>query len=296
VPTTALALLNQPSRSAPPHRNGAPAVELVDPTAPHVGVLDLGVTRGDGVFETISIGNGAPQALAAHIRRLARSAASLELPEPDQDAWEEAVRVAAAAIDPVPEGYVKTILTRGVEGDGRPTGWAYAAPADDFTAARRDGIRVVLLDRGYRHDVAQTSPWLLQGAKSLSYAVNRAVLREARRRDADDVVFVSSDGYLLEGSTSNLLLRVGDRLVTPGTHLGILPGTTQGDLFAFAESRRLGTEYAMLRPEDLLAADGAWLVSSVRHAAPIRRVDGTDRPVDTELTTAVNAFLVGRTE
>ncbi|HEY8589249.1 MAG TPA: aminodeoxychorismate lyase [Naasia sp.] len=296
MPTTSLVLLNQPSRSAPPHEESGPAVRLVDPSAPHIGVLDLGVTRGDGVFETISVGAGRPQALAAHVRRFARSAAALELPEPDQEAWEEAVRVAAGAIDPVPEAYVKTILTRGIEGDGRPTGWAYAAPADDFAAARREGIRVVLLDRGYRHDVAQTSPWLLQGSKTLSYAVNRAVLREARRRDADDVVFVSSDGYLLEGSTSNLLLRVGDKLITPGTHLGILPGTTQGDLFAFAESHGLGTEYALLHREDLLAADGAWLVSSVRHAAPIRSVDGVARPVDTDFSAAVNAFLVARTE
>ncbi|WP_210480680.1 aminotransferase class IV [Naasia sp. SYSU D00948] len=293
---TALALLNRPSLAAPPHREGAEPFVLVDSGQPHVRVLDLGVTRGDGVFETISIGAGRPQALRAHLVRFARSAAALELSEPDLDAWEAAVRAAAAAIDPVPEAFVKTILTRGVEGEGRPTGWAYAAPADDFTAARRDGIRVVLLDRGYRHDVAQTSPWLLQGAKTLSYAVNRAVLREARRRDADDVVFVSSDGYLLEGSTSSLLLRVGDRLVTPGVDLGILAGTTQGDIFAFAAQRGLATEYALLRPEDLQAADGAWLVSSVRHAAPIRRVDGVDRPVDSEFTSALNSYLVSRTE
>ncbi|BDZ46024.1 aminodeoxychorismate lyase [Naasia aerilata] len=296
MPTTALALLNQPSSDAPPHTEELPPFALVDPADPHVRVLDLGVTRGDGVFETISVGSGHPQALEAHLRRFARSAAALELPAPDEQAWNAAVRAAAAAIDPVPEAYVKTILTRGVEGDGRPTGWAYAAPAEDFTAARRDGIRVVLLDRGYRHDVAQTSPWLLQGAKSLSYAVNRAVVREAKRRGADDVVFVSSDGYLLEGSTSNLLLRVGDTLITPGTNLGILPGTTQGDLFAFAAERGLGTDYALLHADDLMAADAAWLVSSVRHAAPIREVDGTPRAIDADFTSALNAFLVARTE
>src|SRR3954452_19660558 len=296
VTTTALALLTPPSAEAPPHREGAAPWELVDPDAPHVRILDLGVTRGDGVFETISVGAGRPQALVPHLKRLARSAASLELPVPDLEAWEGAVRAAADGIDPLPEAFVKTILTRGVEGDGRPTGWAYAAPAEDFRAVRRDGIRVVLLDRGYRHDVAQTSPWLLQGAKTLSYAVNRAVLREARRRDAHDVVFVSSDGYLLEGSTSNLLLRVGDTLVTPGTHLGILTGTTQADLFTFAAQQGLATSYGLLRSEDLHAADAAWLVSSVRHAAPIRSVDGVDHAIDAEFTTALNAYLVARTE
>ncbi len=54
-----------------------------------------------------------------------------------------------------------------------------------------------MLDRGYRHDAERTSPWLLAGAKTLSYAVNRAMLREAARRGADDAIFVSSDGYVL---------------------------------------------------------------------------------------------------
>ena len=57
--------------------------------------------------------------------------------------------------------------------DGEPTAWA-RTEVWATTPPATVGIRVVTLDRGYRHDVAQTSPWLLQGAKTLSYAVNRA--------------------------------------------------------------------------------------------------------------------------
>ena len=127
-------------------------------------------------------------------------------------------------------------MTRGVEGTGTPTGWVYVDTGEDFTAARQ-GIRVVSLDRGYRHDVAETSPWLLQGAKTLSYATNRAALREAARRGADDVIFVSSDGYALEGPTSNVIVRNGDRVRTPQTDQGILAGTTQASVFEFFEAR-----------------------------------------------------------
>ncbi|THG30656.1 aminodeoxychorismate lyase [Naasia lichenicola] len=296
MPSTALVLLNRPSLAAPAHVDGAPAHRFVEPDEPLVNVLDLGVTRGDGVFETISVGYGSIQALDAHIARFAKSAGILEMPEPDADAWRDAVQAAAAAIDPVDEAYVKTIMTRGIEGDDRPTGWAYAAPALGRATARSEGIRVVLLDRGYRHDVRQTSPWLLQGAKSLSYAVNRAVIREAHRRDADDAVFVSSDGYLLEGSTSNILLRFGDRLVTPGTNLGILAGTTQGDVFDFAVTQGLEVAYELLPIAALHEADAAWLLSSVRHAAPIRAVDGTPKPIDRTFTDALNDFLLHRTK
>jgi 4-amino-4-deoxychorismate lyase len=185
------------------------------------------------------------------------------------------------------------VLTRGIEGTEVPTAWVYAETAPDYRAVRVDGIRVVTLDRGYRHDVAATSPWLLQGAKTLSYAVNRAALREAARRGADDVVFVSSDGYLLEGPTSTLLLQNGNRVSTPRTDQGILAGTTQASAFEFFERAGLETAYDLLPVEELARADAAWLVSSVRQAAPVRAVDGAPLAVDDALTARLNEFLLG---
>ena len=297
VPNPVVAVLNAPSLDAPPHEAGAPAVRFVEPHDPIIEPMDFGVTRGDGVFETISIGGGRAQALEPHLARLQRSAAMLELPTPDVAAWRDAVFAVIERLDPAPEAWVKLVFTRGVEGGGTtPTGWAYAEHSADFTAARADGIRVVTLDRGYPHDVATTAPWLLQGAKTLSYAVNRAAVREAHRRGADDVVFVSSDGYLLEGTTANVLLKTGDRLVTPSTSLGILAGTTQADAFRFARSKGLTTTYGMLTRDALEQADAVWLVSSVRHAAPVRAVDGVERAIDREFTGALNEFLVHRTD
>src|SRR4051812_20833275 len=112
---------------------------IVDPDAPQVRLMDLGLTRGDGVFETISVVGGHPQALEPHLQRLAHSAALLDLPEPDLALWLSAVH---AGIDASPdtaaqEFYAKLILTRGVEGSGVPSGWVYVGPAEDFTAARQ---------------------------------------------------------------------------------------------------------------------------------------------------------------
>jgi 4-amino-4-deoxychorismate lyase len=296
MPSRVAAVLPAPSLADPGRLPGDPAFRMVDPAAPVVSVLDLGVTRGDGVFETISVGRGRAQALEPHLTRLARSAAMLEMPEPDLDAWREAVFAAIAALPAVPEAFVKLVYTRGIEGGDRTTGWVFAEPNPDHSLARTQGIRIVLLDRGYPHDIATTAPWLLQGAKTLSYAVNRAAVREAHRRGADDVLFVSSDGYLLEGSTANLLVKRGDRLITPSTSLGILAGTTQGDAFRFARSRGMTTSYELLTPDALETADALWLVSSVRQAAPVRAVDGVPRPIDAALTAAMNEYLLARTD
>ncbi|WP_159573128.1 aminodeoxychorismate lyase [Curtobacterium sp. 18060] len=291
---TVLAILNQPSRDAAPHDPAADAFTWAKPLEEHLQVQDLGITRGDGVFETITVVDGRPQALEAHLDRFGRSAAMLDLPAPDPDAWRQAIEAVCARLDPVREAFAKTVLTRGVEGTDRPTGWVYAAPSVDSTAARTEGISVVVLDRGYRHDVERTSPWLLQGAKTLSYAVNMAALREAARRGADDALFVSSDGYVLEGTRANLILKVGDRLVTPRTDIGILAGTTQADVFRFAEQQGIETAYELVTLADLQAADALWLVSSVRQAAPIRSVNGDARTVDADLTGRINEFLLAR--
>jgi len=275
---------------------------LVDADAEHpqLSVLDVAATRGDGIFETLSLGRGHPQALQAHLERFARSARMLDLPAPDLDLWRDAVLTLAEHFVDHDEAWVKIVLTRGVEvqgGGGQPvpTGWAYGTVSPEFRRERTEGVDVVLLDRGLRSDVSTTSPWLLAGAKTLSYAVNRAAVREAQRRGADDVVFVSSDGLLLEGPTSTLVIRRGDELATPPDAFGILPGTTQVDLFAAADQWGLRTAVEPLTPDDLGGADAAWLVSSVRHAAPIRSVDGRAVPVDSPLSAAMNGFLRART-
>ena len=286
-----LVLLNRPSKDAPAHAPGAPAFRFADAAEPQLSVLDLGATRGDGIFETISVGYGKPQAFTHHLDRFASSARALALPVPDLDVWREAVLAVIAELEPVDESFVKLVMTRGVEGDDKPTGWAYASPSPDYTRARTEGVRVVLLDRGYRHDVESTSPWLLAGAKTLSYAVNRAVAREAARREADDVVFVSSDGVLLEGPTSTLVFRSGNVLLSPGTGLGILDGTTQANVFRYAEAQGLETAFELAGPDALLSADAAWLVSSVRLAAPIRAVDGVELAIDRDFTAALNMYL-----
>lgn len=167
-----------------------------------------------------------------------------------------------------------------------------AAPAADFAAVRRNGVKVVTLDRGYDLGAAERAPWLLLGAKTLSYAVNMAALREAKRRGADDAIFLSSDGFVLEAPTASLILRVGDRFTTPAPNGGILHGTTQLSVYDHLLARGFEVGYDRIPAADLTQADAAWLVSSVRLATAITAIDGTPVPVDTALTDDLNTYLL----
>jgi len=264
---------------------------VVDASAPALSVGELSTQRGDGVFESIGAVGTHAQEVEPHLQRLAHSAQLCELPEPNLAQWRQAVSIAAAQCGPG-ESVIKLILSRGVDHGPAPTAWVTAAPAGDFSIARAEGIRVVTLDRGYDSGAAERSPWLLLGAKTLSYAVNMAALREAHRRGADDAIFVTTDGVVLEAPTASLILRFGDRFVTPAPHGGILQGTTQISLFTYLEAQGLHTAYETVATADLPTADAAWLVSSVRLAAPIRSVDGAEIPVDHALTADLNRYLL----
>ncbi|WP_341360607.1 aminodeoxychorismate lyase [Georgenia sp. M64] len=285
-----LVLVDEPRRGRP----GRP-LRRVAADEPHVLVTDLGITRGDGVFETVGIAAGRPQALDAHLARLARSAALLELPPPDLGVFRAATLEVAGALADAPSAWCKLVLTRGPEGEDRATGWAYGEVSRDWSRERTDGIAVVTLTRGYASDVTTSAPWLLQGAKSLSYALNRAALREAQRRGADDVIFTSTDGYVLEGPTSTVVLRLGGVLVTPPVEAGVLPGTTQADAFELLAARGAATRTRPVRVAELADADALWLMSSTRLAAPVRELDGRPVAVDAHLTAEINDALAART-
>jgi 4-amino-4-deoxychorismate lyase len=143
-------------------------------------------------------------------------------------------------------------------------------------------------------------PWLLAGAKTLSYAVNMAALRHAAARGADEVIFVSADGVILEGPRSTVVIATADAdgrpcLLTPPPWYPILRGTTQQALFEIARARGYDCDYQALRPADLHAAQGVWLVSSITLAARVHTLDGralAPAALATEVAELVEAAVV----
>lgn len=296
---------------------------VADASKPQLMATDQGATRGDGVFESLLAVGGQPRKLQAHLNRLAGSARVMELDIPAEDVWRRAIETAireyrsqhvpAGAGDAAEAGaeadelVVKLLVTRGVEGASTPTCWVQASePGPSGRRQRETGIDVILLDRGYDSEVGERAPWLLLGAKTLSYAVNMAALRYARKHGADDVIFTSSDGMVLEGPTSTVLLahlettddgaggvRTVRRLITPQQDSGILPGTSQGALFTAAKAAGWELGYGPLEPKDLLDADAVWLISSIRLLAPVNHIDGQEigtPELRKQLTAELNAL------
>src|SRR6478609_4623418 len=194
---------------------------------------------------------GVPFRLDAHLARLVGSAEVLGLPAPDP------ARLGPLAMEAVAAAAAPGCVLRVVWTGGRE------AEQDGVEQQRRRGVALASLQLAIGAHARRSSPWLLPGVKSTSYAVNMAAQREAHRRGADDAVFVSAEGIVLEGPTSNVWFTEGEKLCTPGLDLGILAGVTRDTLLAAAAGRIEVVEDAFAI-ERLLAADEVFTSSSVR--------------------------------
>lgn len=251
----------------------------VPATEPVLRGDDLGVLRGDGLFETMHLRSGRPWLREAHLERMARAAKAVELNLPPA---ESLVTLLDEVCDGWPadvEGALRLVCTRGPEGGGPPTVYATltAVPAS-ARAARRDGITVATLPLGVPARARSGLDWLPAGIKSTSYAVSTAARRWAARAGVDDVLWVSADGYALEGPTASVVWLTGDTLYTVPADTGILPGTTVAWLLAHAAEVGLAADERLATPADLHAADAVWFSSSVRGLVEVRTLDGAQRP------------------
>jgi 4-amino-4-deoxychorismate lyase len=241
---------------------------LVDPSEPVVRADDDALLRGRAAFETLRVYGGRPFRLEAHLERLLASADSLGLPPVEREELERLVGLVLpqAGRDDV---VLRLVWTGGPAG-GPPACLALLSDVPAWIEeTRARGARAVSL-LGVRAAV----PWLLPGVKSTSYAVNMAAEAEARRRGADEAVFVDGDDLVLEGTVTNVWWRKGDTLFTPSLDLGILAGVTRAELLELATSAGYRVLEDAFPLDEVLTADEAFTSSSVREVMPVVEIDG----------------------
>lgn len=248
---------------------------VVDPSEPAVHADDEALLRGRAAFETMRVYAGAPFRLDDHLARLAGSAARLGLEPVDVDGLRD---LAGAALTAAGErdAVLRVYWTAGREGEGRPSALALVSPIPpDLEEMRSRGISLISLPLGLEADLRAVAPWLLGGVKSTSYAVNMAAEAEARRRGADDAVFLASGAVVLEGPVTNVWWRREDVLYTPALELGILAGVTRATLLREAAGLGYEVREGALPLEHLAAAEEAFTSSSVREVMPVVELDGS---------------------
>ena len=236
---------------------------VVPPDTPVLRADDDALLRGRAAFETLRVYGGRPFRLQAHLDRLTGSAERLGL-EPVPAAELEELSALALGEANRDDAVLRLYWTAG------SVGLALVSDLPEgLEELRGRGLRLAAL----LGPVAE-APWLLGGVKSTSYAVNMAAIDESHRRGADDAVFVSTNGIVLEGPTTNVWWRRGETLYTPSLELGILAGVTRAVLLELAAGPVVEGAFPLA---ELAAADEAFTSSSVREVVPVVELDG--RPI-----------------
>ena len=275
---------------------------------PHLSAFDRGFQLGDGVFETLRARAGRPTELPEHVARLGRSAAGLAIPLPDDVEGRLtgaiASLLAAEGLDgPDGDASVRITVSRGTffgrgllppDEHPAPTIVVQAWPVSPVPAGHlENGLHLV--PSTVRRDPENP----LSGLKTTSRADYVFARVEAREAGADDAIFLTTDGFLSEGTSANLFLVRGDELATPSLACAILPGTTRDWILRWADGVGLRTNEAWLTTRELTEADEAFLSSSVAGILPVTRFaiqpigDGSPGPWTLRARADREAFIGG---
>jgi len=247
---------------------------LVDPDEPVLYVDDEAFLRSRAAFETARVYAGKPFKLDEHLARLAGSAARVEIGRIDEAELDRLARLALEAAG-APDAVLRLFVTPGRDGTENPTQIAMInSLPEGLDELRARGIELVSIQLGIDPALRASSPWLLGGVKSTSYAVNMAAEAEARRRGADDAVFLGSDDVVLEGPVTNAWWRLDEILYTPALELGILAGVTRATLIEEAAAGGYEVREGVFPLEHMASADEAFTSSSVREVMPVVKLDG----------------------
>jgi branched-chain amino acid aminotransferase len=249
------------------------------PEEAKVSVLDRGFLYGDSVYETIGTIHGRLFAARDHLDRLERSAQRIGLRVPPRAEIEAAIAETVAAAGN-PETRVRVMLTRGVGkldldpascNDSRLVVIAFPL-GPPTTEMFRKGVAVAIVS------ITRNSPRAIDPAvKSGNYLNNVLALGEARRSGAYEAILCADDGSVAEGASSNVFVVVGGEVWTPQPDVGILDGITRAKVLALARGAGIVVTERRIHPDELRAADEAFLTSATRGVLPIATIDG--RPV-----------------
>ncbi len=242
-----------------------------------IPILDPAFTKSDVVFDAVSVWDSSFFQLDNHLKRFRASCEHVRMKPPIGE--DEIKHILADCVERA--GFSRSVVfmlcTRGRYGGGVAFGdprtcrnefLAYAVPYYWVVPQDRiqNGAHLWIAETRRAPDVA-----INQRVKNFNRMDLTAAQFEALDAGADAPVLLSTDGYLTEGPGFNLWIVKDGQVRTPGENL--LEGITRLTVFELCEIAGLKAATADLTPEDLAAADEAFMSSSAGGVIPVIRVN-----------------------
>lgn len=256
--------------------------KFVAPEEARVSLFDFGYLYGDGVFETLRAYGPHIFRLDAHLERLFGACRFLLIdPGLERDALAALCRETLER-SRSRDAYLRVTVSRGLGRSGIDP--LACGPATLSIVARdhvpypeecyREGIAATILaGRKIAHDA------LTPRIKSCNYQANLLARVELGQRGVREGFLLNRDGFVAEGTVSNVFVVRGGSLATPSLASGCLGGITRSVVLELAPARGIPIAETELTPYDLYDADECFVTNTLMELLPVIGVDG--RPIGT---------------
>jgi len=231
-----------------------------------IAVSDRGLNYGDGLFETIAVFFGIPELLLEHLQRLQRGCEQLKIPFSSWNELQSEIEQLATAATSSERAVIKVIITRGSGGRG------YQAPES------AEPQRIVMLlpwpERPERPAKLCfcTTPLgcnpTLAGIKHLN-RLEQIVARAEWGDEFDEGLMSNIQGYVVEGTMSNLFIVIDGILITPDLNRCGVEGVMRQHLLRVAETIGIEIKIALLSKDEILEADEIFISNSLMGILPV---------------------------
>jgi len=252
--------------------NGA----FMDADEARISPMDRGFLFADGIYEVIPVYGGTPFRVDDHLARLERSLGAVQMDNPkDRAQWRalfeqlidhngggnqalylQITRGAAAGRD---HGFPAEALEPTVFIMSLPV----SAPAAD-TPETAEGVAAVTRD-----DIR----WSRCDIKSVSLLPNILLRQQAVQAGATEAILVR-DGFVTEGSASNVFVVTDDGIATPPRSHAILGGITRDLVLELCHEHGLPAAEREVSESELRRAREIWLTSSTKEVVPVVTLNG----------------------
>lgn len=242
-----------------------------------ISVFDRSYLYGEGVFETMRVYNGRPAFCDMHYHRLKANCEKLKIELPvDEYAFEHDV-VKTINANKVKDAVVRvTISPVGLSiGLARPPKLStnFVIIVRQFKGrpeeAYRRGVKIVLVESVFADDPDMAE------IKSTNYLTKMIARLEVTGKKADEGLLQNRDGFILEGTATNLFVVKDGCLFTPPLSDGCLPGITRWVVMGLAEKLKIKCREKSIHLEDLRGVDEVFLTGSTSEILPVREIAGT---------------------
>jgi branched-chain amino acid aminotransferase group I len=236
--------------------------------------LDYGFLYGCGLFETMRAYSGRIFHLEKHLARLSRSAKLLGIDLESIPDLEKALYNTLQANN-LSNARIRLTLSGG-EGEPVPD-LLIRAPTVLIVARSYTPYPRQVYEQGFKAIVSRIrrntqSP--ASAMKSLNYLDNLLARQEAKLAGADEAILLNEQGFLAEGSMSNIFLVSDNALLTPSEDSGIIPGITREVILDLAPSLGIKTRERKIAIEELIQVAEAFFTNSLIEIMPLTQVDG----------------------